>query len=138
MRAIKYLLENVSFSKRILSPKRKIIKFVKDKKETVDSICFIFCSDKYLQKLNKQFLKHDELTDVITFDYSTKTGISGDVFISIERVKENSSTYNVRLQEELARVMIHGVLHLMGYNDKTEKEKKIIRKLENEYLKSIK
>ena len=137
MNAIKYLFEDVSFPKGNLSPKFKFIDFIKKKNNRTHSVVFIFCSDNYLQKINREFLKHTYLTDVITFDYSTEKGLVGDVFISIDRVKENAKTYNVKFKEELTRVMIHGVLHLMGYNDKEEKEKEIMRGLENEFLKTF-
>ena len=137
MNTIKYLFEDAHFPKRNLSPKYKFIDFIKQKKKQVDSICFIFCSDNYLQKINMEFLNHKDLTDVITFSYSEKNSLIGDVFISVERVKENAKKYNVKFKEELARIMIHGVLHLIGYNDKKKDEKKLIRKMENEFLKLV-
>jgi len=137
MNAIKYLFEDVSFSPRNLPPKYKILDFIKKKKNKTHSVCFIFCSDNYLQKLNIKFLNHKNLTDVISFDYSTKNTIKGDVFISVERVRENAKTYDVKFKEELSRVIIHGVLHLAGYNDKKPEEKKIIRKLENQFVKLV-
>jgi len=135
MNAIKYMFEDITFAKKNIQPKYKFVNFAKQKNKQIKSISFIFCSDKYLQKINYKYLKHTELTDVITFEYTKNNEIEGDVFISIERVEENSKTYNVKFKEELARVMIHGVLHLMGYNDKKENEKKLMRRLENEFLK---
>lgn len=137
MNAIKYLFEDLIFPKRNLCPKYKFIEFVKQKNNQVESISFIFCSDNYLQKLNREFLSHEDLTDVITFNYATKKNLTGDVFISIERVKDNAATYNTSFKEELARVMIHGVLHLMGHNDKKTKDKELMRGLEDEFLKLL-
>ena len=98
-------------------------------------INFIFCSDDYLLELNRKHLNHDYYTDVITFDNTEDTGgISGDVFISIDRVAENAEKLAFTLQDELDRVMVHGVLHLLGYGDKTEKEALEIRKKEDHYL----
>ena len=98
-------------------------------------INFIFCSDPYLRKLNKIYLMHDYFTDIVTFDNSTeKKIIEGDVFISIDRVKINATLYNVSFNEELQRVMIHGVLHLTGYSDKNSKEKINMKKRENFWL----
>tara|TARA_B100001250_G_scaffold372139_1_gene357409 strand:+ start:180 stop:596 length:417 start_codon:yes stop_codon:yes gene_type:complete len=137
MNAIKYLFEDASFSPRNLPPKYKILDFIKNKKTKTDSVCFIFCSDDYLQKLNIKFLNHKNLTDVISFDYSEKTTIKGDVFISVERVRENAKTYDVKFKEELSRVIIHGILHLAGYKDKKPEEKNMMRKLENQFLKLV-
>ena len=137
MNAIKYLFEDISFSSRNLPPKYKILDFIKNKTTKTPFVCFIFCSDDYLQKLNIKFLNHQDLTDVISFDYSEKTKIKGDVFISAERVRENAKTYGVKFKEELSRVIIHGILHLAGYNDKKPEEKKIMRKLENQFLKLV-
>ena len=97
----------------------------------VGEINYIFCDDAYLHKLNVEFLQHDTLTDIISFDNTMGKLISGDVFISVERVKENSETFNTSFDEELHRVMIHGVLHYMGFKDKTEEEKTTMREKEN-------
>lgn len=97
-------------------------------------ITYVFCSDSYLLKLNQDHLNHDTLTDIITFDYSENGIISGDIFISIERVKENSSEFNVDFYAELARVMAHGVLHLIGFNDKTEEEQSKMTEEENKAI----
>ncbi len=97
-------------------------------------LAFIYCSDEFLLGLNKQYLKHDTLTDIITFDYSEKELISGDVFISIERVKENAGLFSKTFDLELGRVMAHGVLHLAGYKDKTTERKKEMRTKEDLYL----
>jgi rRNA maturation RNase YbeY len=97
-------------------------------------ISYIFCSDEQLLEINKEFLNHDYYTDIITFDYSEADVISGDLFISIERIKDNAKTLKTSYQEELHRVIIHGVLHLLGYKDKTEVESENMRKLEDECL----
>ena len=94
----------------------------------------IFTSDAYLLEINKKYLNHDYYTDIITFDYSEGNELSGDLFISIDRVKENASKYNVLFEVELRRVMAHGLLHLMGYGDKEEGEILVMRKKEDEKL----
>lgn len=98
-------------------------------------IDYIFCTDDYLLGLNKQYLNHETLTDIITFDYTKGSTISGDVFISTERVKENADTFGVGFHNELLRVMSHGLLHLMGYGDKAKEEKTLMRKKEEEKIK---
>lgn len=103
-----------------------------DKEE--GDITYIFCDDDYLLEKNIRFLNHNTLTDVITFDYCEGNSVSGDIFISIERVKENSEVFKVDFLTELNRVMVHGLLHLLGYKDKTEKESNLMRKKENYYL----
>jgi len=97
-------------------------------------LAVIFCSDSYLSELNKTYLNHDTLTDVITFDYTEEEVTSGDIFISIERVKENAIRFEVEFLDELRRVMVHGILHLLGYGDKSESEKKSMRAKEEIYL----
>jgi rRNA maturation RNase YbeY len=97
-------------------------------------INYIFCDDAYLLKLNIEFLQHDTLTDIISFDTTLGKLIGGDVFISIERIKENAITFAVPFEEELHRVMIHGVLHFLGFKDKTTKEKTAMRNKEEESL----
>ena len=95
---------------------------------------YIFCSDEYLHKLNVEFLNHDTLTDIISFDYTVGKILQGDVFISIDRVKDNAKEFNVEFHAELLRVMIHGVLHFCGYNDKSEDDSKIMRAKEDFYI----
>ncbi len=97
----------------------------------------IFCSDRYLLLLNRQHLNHDYFTDIITFPFVDEKIISGDLFISLDRVSENAETQNVSKQKELARVVIHGILHLCGYNDKQEEEVITMRTKEKEYLSLI-
>lgn len=95
---------------------------------------FIFCDDHYLLGINQKYLAHDTLTDVITFDYSDTTHVTGDIFISVERLKENAEKFNVQFSEELMRVMAHGALHLMGYNDKSEDDTALMRVKEDEKM----
>lgn len=97
-------------------------------------ISIIFCSDNYILDINNKFLSHDYFTDIITFDYCEGDQISGDLFVSIDTVRANAETYGDGFDRELHRVMVHGVLHLIGYNDHTAEEKKIMREKENYYL----
>jgi probable rRNA maturation factor len=97
-------------------------------------LTYVFCDDAYLHKLNLQFLNHDTLTDIISFDNSLGKQIHGEIYISVERVKENAGTYQVAFLEELHRVIIHGVLHFCGYKDKTEKQQETMSCKENEAL----
>ncbi|PVW15158.1 rRNA maturation RNase YbeY [Marixanthomonas spongiae] len=101
----------------------------------VGELVYVFCDDQYLHKLNVQFLNHDTLTDIISFDNSLGKQINGEIYISIERVKENADHYNVSFKNELHRVIIHGILHYCGYKDKTEDEASLMRIKENEALK---
>ena len=105
--------------------------------KTLGELNYIFCTDEYLLEKNQTFLNHNTYTDIITFDYSEENQISGDIFISIERVKENARKFAVEFETELKRVMIHGVLHLIGYKDKSEDEQKLMREKENFYLEEI-
>ncbi len=107
---------------------------IKKEKKTLGDITYIFCDDDYLLERNKEFLDHNTLTDIITFNYCIDNNISSDIMISIDRVKENSTTFENSFNEELKRVMIHGILHLIGYNDKSDKEKELMREKENFYL----
>jgi len=100
-------------------------------------ITVILCSDKYLLDINIKYLNHNYYTDIITFNYIDGNTISGDLFISIERVKENSEEFNTSLIKELYRVIFHGLLHLIGYNDKTDEEQKIMRAKEDLYLSEV-
>lgn len=98
-------------------------------------INYIFCDDDYLLEINQQYLDHDTLTDIISFDYSVGNELHGDIFISIERVRENAEEFNVSFDEELKRVMAHGVLHYCGYKDKTESDEQLMRTKEDEKIK---
>jgi len=113
-----------------------IVSCIQNELKEQGDINFIFCSDNYLHKMNVDYLDHDTLTDVITFPMSSER-IAGDIFISVERTRENAVTFKVSEMEELARVMIHGVLHLIGYGDKTEEEVKVMREKEQFYLNQI-
>jgi len=115
-----------------------IEKIVSEKDFELGEVNYIFCDDEYLLKLNVEFLQHDTLTDIISFDNSLGKLINGDIFISVERVKENAKEYNVTFEEELHRVMIHGVLHYMGLKDKSADEKIVMRKEENKALSVLK
>ena len=97
-------------------------------------IAYVFCNDNYLLEKNIKYLKHNTLTDVIGFDYSLGNVLSGDIFISIDRVSENANELGVSFDEELQRVMIHGILHFCGYKDKMEEERNIMRLKEDYYL----
>lgn len=97
-------------------------------------INYIFCDDEYLHKINVEFLQHDTLTDIISFDYTLGKLVGGDIFISIDRVKENAKEFNTSFENELHRVIIHGILHYMNYKDKTEEEKQLMREKENTCL----
>jgi rRNA maturation RNase YbeY len=97
-------------------------------------INYVFCSDNYLHKINVDFLNHDTLTDIISFDYSVGKELHGDIYISVDRVKENAVEYKVSFEDELARVMAHGVLHYCGYKDKTDEDIRVMRSKEDYYL----
>jgi rRNA maturation RNase YbeY len=98
-------------------------------------INYIFCDDDYLVEINQQYLNHDTLTDIISFDYSLGNEIHGDIYISVERVRENAEDFKVSFEEELKRVMIHGVLHYCGYKDKSESDESLMRSKEDEKIK---
>jgi rRNA maturation RNase YbeY len=100
-------------------------------------INLIICSDDFLLEINKKHLEHDYYTDIITFNYNENNVVLGDLFISIDRVKENAKTFRVTTNHELYRVVVHGLLHLIGYGDKSEEEEKIMRSKENTYLEIV-
>lgn len=122
----------------VLTNEEQITRWVKEviEKEGCKEgeINYIFCGDEYLHKINVEFLQHDTYTDIISFDYSLGKLINGDIYISIDRVKENAEKYNTTFAEELHRVMIHGILHYAGYKDKTEEDKNEMRNKENDAL----
>ena len=107
---------------------------IKEEEMIIGELVYVLCNDEYLLKKNIQFLNHNTLTDVITFDYSQDEIISGDILISTERVVENAKIFNVNYLTELHRVMVHGLLHLLGYKDKIEKDANTMREKENYYL----
>src|SRR5690606_6150400 len=112
-----------------------ISRIISSEESTIGQLDFIFCSDEYLLKINQDYLEHDTYTDIITFPYSEGELISGDIFISVERVTENANTYEVDFNTELRRVMAHGLLHMLGYGDKNDEEALIMRVKENEKIK---
>ncbi len=112
-----------------------IRRVIESEGKKLEEISYIFCNDDYLLDINMKYLDHDTYTDIISFDYSVGNILQGDIYISTERVEENSSEYNVSFEEELRRVIIHGVLHLCGYRDKTEEESSLMRLKEEEKLK---
>ena len=103
--------------------------------EIIGEITFVFCSDDSLRKVNRKFLKHDYYTDVITFNYCDGEVVSGDILVSVDRVRENARDYNALFDDELSRVMIHGVLHLLEYSDQSKRECSLMREREDESLK---
>ena len=117
--------------------KQWIKQVIEAKGKKTGNITYIFCDDEYLLEVNKQYLKHDYYTDVITFDYVENDLISGDIFISTDRVRENALAFGSSETEELHRVIIHGAMHLLGLKDKSEKEASQMRQAENEALKLL-
>ena len=122
-----------------LRERRKLQDYIRElfkkEKKRLGSLDYIFCSDDYLLKINQDFLKHDFLTDIITFDLSeSQEAVSGELYISVERVKENAKTLNIPFLTELRRVMFHGALHLCGYKDKSKEQNKKMRLKENHFL----
>lgn len=135
-RRIQFFSEDIAFT---LKKKQKLREWITDVIRNENRrpwyINFIFCSDNYLLDLNKTFLKHTTLTDVITFPYEEKQDtVSGDIFISVERVAENALKFGEKFEDELHRVMVHGVLHLLGYEDKSPAMKEKMTSIENFYL----
>lgn len=133
---INFFSEEVDFRIKNRSKLRNwITTVIKTHNKAPHCINFIFVNDEYLLGINQQYLQHKTFTDIITFDQSSDISkIEGDIFISIERVKENADHLNIELKDELNRVMIHGILHLLGYKDKTPEQKEEMRKKENHYL----
>jgi rRNA maturation RNase YbeY len=139
MPAINFFQEEVSFT---LKDKLKLKKWIKETIEAegykLQELNYIFCSDEYLLQMNQQYLDHDTLTDIITFDNSETQGkITGDIFISIERIWENAKKFEVTKERELQRVVIHGALHLVGYADKKPADKKLMTEKEDFYLNKL-
>lgn len=108
---------------------------VESENKILGEISYIFCDDEYLHAINMQYLNHDTLTDIISFDYTEGDIISGDIFISVERVQDNANDFNVSFEEELKRVLAHGVLHYCGYKDKTDSDALLMRTKEEEKIK---
>ncbi|NRA12016.1 MAG: rRNA maturation RNase YbeY [Crocinitomicaceae bacterium] len=114
-----------------------LVKVCKEEKKFLGDLSLIFTSDECLLKMNIEHLSHDYYTDIITFDYTENEVVSGDLFISLDRVYDNAKSLNVSRETELNRVVVHGVLHLMGYRDKSDSEAAVMRKKENHYLSHI-
>ena len=135
MAAIQFFSEQLQF--KVPNP-RKTASWIKatilKEKSTLNSLNYIFCNDEYLRGLNIQYLKHKTFTDIITFNYGSNKAIEGEIYISIDRIKENAEKFGVDFNSELRRVIIHGVLHLLGYKDKSKTEKALMRKKEDTYL----
>ena len=126
---LEFILDNETIIANWLS------KVISSENKKEGEINYIFCDDDYLVEINQQYLNHDTLTDIISFDYSIGNELHGDIFISIERVRENAIDFNVLFEEELKRVLAHGVLHYCGYKDKTEEDEKTMRLKEDEKIK---
>ena len=132
---IHFFLEDIHYRiRRIRALQKWIQTSIEQEQLVAGNINIILCSDDYLHQKNVQYLNHDSLTDIITFDYSEESAVHGDLFISLDRVKDNSVDRKLRLDEELHRVIIHGVLHLCGYMDKSLKDSDIMTNKEDFYL----
>ena len=133
--SIRFSAQSVNFDLREASKVKKwLTKLVIRRGKSVGNINYLFCDDEYLLEVNRQYLNHDTYTDIITFDYVAGGLISGDILISIERVKDNAGKFGVTFECELHRVIVHGVLHLLGQGDKTEEEAREMRRQEEETL----
>ncbi len=133
MISFNYELEFTLENETVISDWLSKVIISENKKE--GDINYIFCDDDYLLEINQQYLDHDTLTDIISFDYSVGNELHGDIFISIDRVRENALEFNVSFEDELNRVMVHGVLHYCGFKDKTEEDEKVMRIKEDEKIK---
>ena len=136
---IQFFSEDINFIfKNKIQTRNWLAKVIEKENKGLLNINYIFCSDEFLLELNKKYLNHSTLTDILTFpDDSVNGKISGDIYISIERIRENSEKYTHPFDKELHRVMVHGVLHLLGYKDKTKNEKETMTLKEDYYLKKI-
>lgn len=136
MAAVDFFAQDIAFKlPKPRKTKQWIELAIEKERKKIEHLNYIFCSDAYLLSLNEQYLNHKTLTDIITFDHSeTKEHIEGDIFISVERVSANAVELNTDFDEELHRVIIHGVLHLIGYSDKSLPKKAQMRKKEDAYL----
>ena len=133
--AIYYYCENIKKPRlryRLISNWLKCI--LQQNNKSPGNISIVFCDDKYLLEMNNKYLRHEYYTDIITFDYVEGMNVSGDIFISAERVADNSVKFGVNLEDEFLRVISHGVLHLLGYKDSDSKEKELMRNRESEYI----
>jgi probable rRNA maturation factor len=140
--SIRFINEGLAFTlkekKRI---RRWLLSAVRSEKQLAGELCYVFCSDEHLREMNKKFLAHNYYTDILSFDYTEADGknakkqkVSGEMLISLDRVRENAKDLKIHFDEELKRVMIHGLLHLLGYADKSPAEKAKMRKKEDTYL----
>ncbi len=134
MSEINFFFEDITPFEIKENIKNWIIQTIENESKTAGNINYIFCSDDYILQINRQYLHHDYYTDIITFNYCENNIVSGDIFISVDTVKTNAKEYNQSVENELHRVIIHGVLHLLGYNDKTETELFEMRQKEDFYL----
>lgn len=134
--AINFYTEDTKFTfKNKTLVRQWLLSTIEAEGYSLNELNFILCSDEYLLRINQQFLNHDDYTDVITFDNSEEPKtILGDIFISVERIKENADTFQTSSYKELCRVMVHGTLHLLGYKDKTKAAKKLMTEKEDLYL----
>lgn len=131
---IEFYSENVEEQTEFADLRKWINEIIVQEGRKEGNLTYVFCDDNYLLDINIKYLKHNYLTDVISFDYSVGNLISGDIFISIDRVKENALTYSKTHRDELHRVMAHGLLHFCGYNDKTDDDQSVMREKEDYYL----
>ena len=132
---VRYFTEDIKFNYKERRRTSKWLKLVAESEiRRLGDISVIFCSDPYILDVNLKYLQHDYYTDIITFDYCEGDTISGDLFISVDSVRENAAFYKTEFEEELNRVIVHGVLHLIGYDDHSEADKKEMRSKENYYL----
>lgn len=132
---VSYFFENTDFKLKNKTKIKNWLRFVAESEIfALGNISVIFCSDNYILDINQRFLQHDYFTDIITFDYSEGRKISGDLFISVDSVRENSIEYGTEFLDELHRVIVHGILHLIGYDDHTDDEIKVMRSKEDYYL----
>jgi len=135
---IQFSTQDTGYSlKNKLKIRRWIQTIIREEGGKPGNLSYIFCSDNYLFQLNRKYLRHHTLTDILSFDYSEEGVVSGDILISVERVQENAKTFSRSFDEELGRVMSHGVLHLLGYKDKLDEDKSKMTKKENLYLASF-
>lgn len=132
---ISYFFEDTDFIFKGKTLNNRWLRLVAESEiRRIGNISIIFCSDNYILDVNQKYLQHDYFTDIITFDYCEGDKLSGDLFISVDSVRENSIEYGTEFSEELNRVIVHGILHLIGYDDYTEEDVAVMRKKENYYL----
>ncbi|MBI9054724.1 MAG: rRNA maturation RNase YbeY [Bacteroidales bacterium] len=136
---VKFYTEQTSYNlKNKIKVKNWIKNSISNENALAGDINIILTSDSYLLKINKEYLKHNYYTDIITFNYCEGNIINGDIYISVDTVQNNSELFNVSFIDELHRVIIHGILHLIGFDDKNDDQKKVMREKENEYLERVK